>query len=219
MVGVGLILIATTVPATAFARPATSASAADYRSTLDTQDLGVDAAASPAIIRDDYTIVSKAQSVSSYAGSSASSYTNDPAGTVQWPFETGVRISSGFGVRHVANCSFCSTVHQGLDFNPGAGAPIHSIADGVVSLVENSGSGLGSHVVIDHVVNGQKVQSVYGHLRYGSILVAEGQRLTVGQVIGAVGSTGASTGPHLHLEIHLRGTPVDPFAWLRANAN
>jgi murein DD-endopeptidase MepM/ murein hydrolase activator NlpD len=119
----------------------------------------------------------------------------------------------------VAGCGFCSTNHQGLDFTPGSGYPINSIADGVVSLVEVSGGGLGNQVVVDHVVNGQKVQSVYGHMQYGSIKVAVGQSVTVGQVLGNVGSTGASTGAHLHLEIHLDGTPIDPFAWLQANAN
>lgn len=221
MLGVGLMLIATTVPATAFARPDSTllSSGMAAQSSLETQDLDVDATASPIVLRDDYTIVAKPKPGTSYAGSGSYSYTNDPNGTVQWPLPTGTRMSSGFGVRHVANCSFCSTVHQGLDFNPGAGAPISSIAGGVVSLAENASGGLGSHVIVDHVIDGKKVQSVYGHMRYGSILVARGQTVTVGQQLGSVGSTGASTGPHLHFEVHLGGVPVDPYAWLQANAN
>lgn len=54
---------------------------------------------------------------------------------------------------------------------------------------------------------------------YGSIRVAVGQTVTVGTEVGQVGSTGMSTGAYLHFEIHLNGTPVDPFAWLKANAN
>jgi murein DD-endopeptidase MepM/ murein hydrolase activator NlpD len=56
-------------------------------------------------------------------------------------------------------------------------------------------------------------------MRYGSVRVAEGQQVKVGDILGLVGNTGESTGPHLHLEIHLDGVPVDPFAWLKANAN
>ena len=145
-------------------------------------------------------------------------FTNNPDGTVQWPFPTGAPITSGFGGRQVAGCGFCSTYHEGLDFTPGAGVPIQSVADGVVSAVQVGGA-YGNHVEIEHLVNGQMVTSTYSHMQYGSIEVAEGQAVTVGQIIGAVGSTGASTGPHLHLEIHLDGTPVDPFAWLQANAN
>ena len=85
--------------------------------------------------------------------------------------------------------------------------------------VEVSNSGTGNHVVVDHAINGQRVQSVYAHMRYGSIRVAEGQQMKVGDILGLVGNTGESTGPHLHLEIHLDGVPVDPFAWLKANAN
>tara|TARA_R110002124_G_scaffold117983_4_gene275144 strand:+ start:16135 stop:16305 length:171 start_codon:yes stop_codon:yes gene_type:complete len=56
-------------------------------------------------------------------------------------------------------------------------------------------------------------------MQWGSPAVAVGQPVTVGQLVGRVGNTGASTGPHLHLEIHLDGKPVDPYAWLTTNAN
>ena len=79
--------------------------------------------------------------------------------------------------------------------------------------------GLGNHVVVDHVINGQKVQSVYGHMLDNSFQVTVGETVKVTQTLGLVGSTGESTGAHPHLEIHINGVPVDPFAWLKANAN
>lgn len=220
MSGVGLILIATTVPANAFVRPDSvqSSAVSTQAGAGKTQEMEVQSVAAPAISRDAYTVVPLARQVQAMYGSRVMSFTNNPNGTIQWPFIASP-ITSGFGSRRVAGCGFCSTNHKGLDFNPGAGTPIGSVADGVVSLVANDRGGLGSHVIVDHVINGQKVQSVYAHMTYGSITVATGQAVTVGQPLGTVGSTGASTGAHLHLEIHLDGTPVDPFSWLQANAN
>lgn len=228
MVGVGLILISTTVPANAFTHlqpdpadgSATVASSTTSASQSPSQELTVEGAtALPEVTRDGFSVVSRQQLIAAAGANSIMTYTNNPDGTIQWPFPTGAPITSGFGGRHVKGCGFCSTDHKGVDFTPGTGTPIHSIADGVVSKVELSSGGLGNHVTIDHVVNGQKVQSVYAHMLSGSVEVAVGQQVTVGQVVGAVGSTGASTGAHLHLEIHLDGVPVDPFAWLQANAN
>lgn len=142
-----------------------------------------------------------------------------PSPAVRWPFSGGSRISDTYGPR-VAPCSGCSTFHDGLDMTPGAGTPIGAIADGVVSSVTATDSGgLGVHVMIDHVVNGQRVTSTYGHMTVGSLAVGRGQTVTAGQKLGTVGSTGQSTGPHLHLEIHLGGvTAVDPYAWLTTHA-
>jgi murein DD-endopeptidase MepM/ murein hydrolase activator NlpD len=149
----------------------------------------------------------------------ADTFTNNPNGTIQWPFPIGVPISDYFGPRESPG-GIGSTDHKGVDFTPGQGTPIQSIADGVVSTVEPfDNSGLGVHVIVDHVINGQMVQSVYGHMIVGSITVTEGQVIKVAQVVGQVGSTGASTGAHLHLEIRPDGVAVDPYAWLKANAN
>jgi murein DD-endopeptidase MepM/ murein hydrolase activator NlpD len=172
-------------------------------------------AAAPA--RDAYTVVLPQQKVRTASVKGSFAYSNNVAGSIQWPFAVQVPISSGFGPRS-APCGGCSSMHEGVDFIPGAGVQIHAIADGVVSLVETGGA-YGYHVVIDHVVNGQKVQSLYAHMRAGSIAVALGQVVKVTDVVGEVGSTGEATGAHLHLEIHLNGVPVNPFAWLKANAN
>jgi len=135
---------------------------------------------------------------------------------VQWPIAPSSEVSSGFGWR-MAPCWGCSSDHQGVDFDPGYGTPIHVIADGVV-VASSIDGGLGQHVVVQHTVNGAMVQSVYGHMIFGSQTVNVGDTVTLGQVIGDVGSTGASTGPHLHFEIRPGGgAAVEPLAWLAKN--
>ncbi|WP_210505205.1 M23 family metallopeptidase [Naasia sp. SYSU D00057] len=138
---------------------------------------------------------------------------SDPRYPVQWPFEGPAWISDGFGPR-VPPCVRCSSFHRGTDFLPGDGAPVYAIADGVVRSVEGSG-GLGVHVVIGHTIDREPVTSTYAHLQVGSVPLAEGQVVKVGDFVGRVGSTGWSTGAHLHFELRLGGTEaVDAFAWL-----
>jgi murein DD-endopeptidase MepM/ murein hydrolase activator NlpD len=141
-------------------------------------------------------------------------------GLVLWPVSASTATSDSYGPR-VAPCAGCSTFHKGADLTPGVGSPIQVIADGVVSSVSASDDGgLGVHAVIDHVIDGQKVSSVYGHMIQGSLQLSEGQAVRAGQLVGNVGSTGQSTGPHLHFEILLGGTePTDPLAWLAVHAS
>ena len=134
---------------------------------------------------------------------------------VQWPVPSSTRMSSGFGPR---SCSGCSSYHQGIDLNPGNGFPVVAMADGVVIESEFSGA-LGAHVVVAHVIDGQIVQSQYGHLQGDSLAVAVGQQVTIGQQLGLVGSTGQSTGPHLHFGILLDGQIIDPEPWLHEHVN
>jgi len=136
---------------------------------------------------------------------------------VQWPIAPSSDVSSGFGWR-VAPCRWgCSSDHQGVDFDPGYGTEIHVIADGVV-VESSSDGGLGQHVIVQHEINGAMVQSVYGHMIFGSQTVSVGDTVVMGQVIGDVGSTGASTGPHLHFEIRPGGgAAIEPLAWLAKN--
>ncbi|WP_166789714.1 M23 family metallopeptidase [Cryobacterium fucosi] len=146
-------------------------------------------------------------------------FTNNPNGTIQWPFAVGVHIGDRFGPR---DCAGCSSNHGGQDFNPGLGAPIQSIADGVVSYSDDGEGTLGTHMIIDHMIDGKLVSSVYAHMFKGSMLFKTGDVVKVGQVIGKTGNTGMSTGPHLHLDIRLGGkdgTRVDPLVWLYANTN
>ena len=90
------------------------------------------------------------------------------------------------------------------------------VDDGVVTAVESTG-GLGNHVTIDHIVDGQLVTTTSAHMQSGSVMVSVGQAVRAGDQIGRVGNTGASTGPHLHFELRLGGTdPVDAYAWISA---
>ena len=216
------LLVATSLPANAFMTSAadvdqtsvTSVGAVQKMAAVDAKSV---AAAAPT--RDSYTVQTSRDRFRT-SNSTDWSYTNDPNGTIQWPFPVQVPIATGFGPRHVAGCGFCSTYHLGVDFDPGMGAPVGSIADGVVTdVVLDPRSALGNHVIIEHTINGQKIESVYGHMITGSVRVVVGQTVTVTQIVGQTGSTGNSTGAHLHLEIHVDGVPVDPFAWLKANAN
>jgi murein DD-endopeptidase MepM/ murein hydrolase activator NlpD len=218
MMFAGAMLVATSVPANAFFVDTDERTVAKKAAAAQTFVAG--AAAEDAATRDGYSVTEmKVAPVSEYASTSSSTFTNDVAGTVQWPFATGVPISSGFGARHVSNCGFCSTFHNGLDFVPGSGSPIQAIADGTVSAVTGPGGAFGNHVEIEHVIDGQKVTSTYSHMQTGSVQVSVGETVTVGQLVGKVGSTGNSTGAHLHFEIHLGGVPVDPYPWLTANTN
>lgn len=138
---------------------------------------------------------------------------NDPNSNIQWPFAVGVPMSYGFGMRS-------GQMHQGIDFTPGAGAPIQAIADGTVRVASEAGGAYGVHVIIDHMVDGQLVSSHYAHMEYGSMTVTPGQRVTVGTVLGRTGNTGRSFGAHTHFEILMNGTTaIDPMPWLREHTD
>ena len=98
--------------------------------------------------------------------------------------------------------------HEGLDFTANTGTPIRAAADGIVALAEVSG-GYGNMVKIEH---GAGLETRYGHA--SKLLVKAGERVVKGQIIAEVGSTGRSTGPHLHYEIRLNGEALDPRKYL-----
>lgn len=218
MLGVGAFLVATSVPANALmnaaAGPATSTSRIESQS-FGAVDKNVVAQTST---RDGYTVATLFDMARAATVPDKWTYTNDSTGTIQWPFPVQVPIAQGFGPK-TSSCFYCNAFHEGVDFDGGNGSPIGAISAGVVSNVTLGHSGLGNNVTIDHVINGQNVQSVYAHMMDGSVKVTVGQTVTVAQEVGQVGATGEATGPHLHLEIHLNGVPIDPFAWLKANAN
>lgn len=106
--------------------------------------------------------------------------------------------------------------HSGSDFAAADGTPIYAVADGVIVRAGYTDAG-GGVIVIEHTVQGQRVASMYVHMWSTGIHVAAGDTVTAGQHIGDVGSSGHSTGPHLHLEIHPGGDggdAVDADAWL-----
>jgi murein DD-endopeptidase MepM/ murein hydrolase activator NlpD len=114
------------------------------------------------------------------------------------------RVASGFGYR-IDPIYKTVKMHAGLDFSAPQGTPIYATADGVVKLAGFSGSGYGNHVVINH---GYGYETLYGHMV--RVKARRGQRVKRGEVVGYVGSTGKSTGPHLHYEVHKNGRKLDP---------
>jgi murein DD-endopeptidase MepM/ murein hydrolase activator NlpD len=123
-------------------------------------------------------------------------------GGMAQPIENG-RITSGFGMRFHPILGY-SRFHQGIDFGAVRGTPIRAVTDGIVAFAGRNG-GYGNHIRLKH--NGGLASS-YSHM--SNFAVGAGARVLQGQVIGYVGSTGMSTGPHLHFEVYRGGRPVSP---------
>ena len=140
------------------------------------------------------------------------------ADTIYWPLPEGTyTITSPFTMR-ISPVSGQLLAHEGIDMAAPLDTPITSVYGGVVEEVaENSRSG--AYVQIKHTKSdGTVFHSAYLHQYMNKIKVKVGDTVTAGQVIGAVGNNGWSTGPHLHFEIHdSSDTPVDPDAWMQAN--
>jgi murein DD-endopeptidase MepM/ murein hydrolase activator NlpD len=210
------LLVGVSVPANAFMSDAAQINTADV-TVLEGQSVAVSAnAAAATTTRAGFTVTSYAELLRARYGNRSYSYTVG-TGAVQWPFPYAVPISDGFGER-VAPCRGCSSFHRGTDFTPGAGTAIYAVAAGTVSYAEVSDRGFGNNIIIDHVVNGVKVQSMYAHMQMNSSPLQVGDVVNVGDYVGLVGETGTAIGAHLHLEIHINGVQVDPFAWLKTNA-
>jgi murein DD-endopeptidase MepM/ murein hydrolase activator NlpD len=200
----------------AHAATGTSSAVATLAPAVTTQDFAVTQVAVPSTSRDGFTVGGGVAATDPAAATATAGTTITFGGDVRSPFPGPVRMSSGFGYRS-APCAACSSLHQGLDFNPGMGAPIGAVAAGTVR-VSGVYFSYGQTVIIDHVVDGRKVSTLYGHLIPGSSPLRVGQRVEPGQFLGSVGSSGVSTGAHLHLEVLMDGTlPVDPAAWLVAH--
>ncbi|MBN2745651.1 MAG: M23 family metallopeptidase [Bacteroidales bacterium] len=114
------------------------------------------------------------------------------------------RIASGFGFRiHPVYKTW--RMHTGIDFTAPTGTPIYATGDGKVINPQSGFSGYGKTIVIDH---GFGYQTLYAHC--SKIIVKSGQKVKRGQIIGYVGNTGISTGPHVHYEVLKNGEPVNP---------
>lgn len=116
-------------------------------------------------------------------------------------------LTSRFGYRS-SPFSGKSVLHAGLDIAAAPGSPVYAPADGVVTFASYD-EGYGKLVSIDH---GYGVSTRFGHM--SQIYVQVGQRISKWDVLGAVGNTGRSTGPHLHYEVRINGTPVDPINYI-----
>ncbi|WP_146242593.1 M23 family metallopeptidase [Curtobacterium sp. MCPF17_047] len=119
--------------------------------------------------------------------------------------------SSPYGLR-VDPYTHVYTLHAGVDLAPACYSPIYAAASGTVTFAGNGG-GYGNEVILD---NGGGISTAYGHIVNGGIMVAAGQHVTAGQQIAQVGSTGWSTGCHLHFETRVNGAAVDPVPFMAA---
>jgi murein DD-endopeptidase MepM/ murein hydrolase activator NlpD len=120
-------------------------------------------------------------------------------------------ITDGFGPR-VAPCSGCSSYHEGADIGAGCRATIYAAHNGTVTFTGPYG-GYGNLVMID---NGGGISTRYGHIVNGGILVGYGQHVGAGEPIALVGSTGESTGCHLHFEVRSGGSAINPISFMAA---
>ena len=143
-------------------------------------------------------LTARIQAAQARSSSSQSSRPPSSAGFI-WP--TSGTLTSGFGWRW-------GRMHEGIDIAAPTGTPISAAASGTVIHAGWMG-GYGNLVVIDH---GNGLATAYGH--QSSIAVGSGTYVSQGQTIGYVGSTGHSTGPHLHFEVRVNGSPVDPLGYL-----
>lgn len=123
----------------------------------------------------------------------------------------GVRLSSDYGMRSHPVLGG-RRAHKGIDLAGPTGTPILATADGIVSRADWFSS-YGLYVSLEH---GGSLQTRYGHM--SRLNVAAGQRVRKGEIIGYVGSTGRSTGPHLHYEIRIAGVAVNPVPYLQAGS-
>jgi murein DD-endopeptidase MepM/ murein hydrolase activator NlpD len=127
------------------------------------------------------------------------------------------RMSTPYGVRRYYNGVFANDYyHRGLDFAGASGSTVVAPAAGRVVLVGTVSQGFKVHGNVVGVDHGQGVASIFMHL--SRISVKEGDLVQPGQKIGAVGSTGASTGPHLHWGLYVNGKSIDPMPWLNGTA-
>jgi murein DD-endopeptidase MepM/ murein hydrolase activator NlpD len=130
------------------------------------------------------------------------------------PFEAPLPgcVTSPFGSSRLHNGKPTGDFHAGVDQRGAAGSPIHPITPGIVKIVQKWNL-RGGTVAIDH---GQGVETIYLHM--SAFQAKAGQKVGTGDVIGYVGSTGRSTGPHLHWTIYVNGVPVNPGQWMNLEA-
>ncbi len=149
-------------------------------------------------------LIRENQSAMSY-GANPVKYTG---GVMAWPVPSSQRITSSYGYR-IHPVYGTKKFHSGIDIGAGYGVDIIAAADGTVTLSADNG-GYGKCLIINH---GSGISTLYGH--NSVLLVSKGQKVTKGQLIAKAGSTGVSTGPHLHFEVRVNGSTADPMQYLR----
>lgn len=131
------------------------------------------------------------------------------AGSYAWPCPSCYTITSNYGYRYLELYGY-TRLHAGTDIGAQYGAEVTAAAAGTVSIATHGSTGYGNYVMLAHADGSV---TLYGHM--SSLAVSAGQTVTQGQVIGYVGSTGNSTGPHLHFEVRINGSAVDPMQFFK----
>ncbi|MNP00268.1 Murein DD-endopeptidase MepM [compost metagenome] len=165
------------------------------------------------LVAEEAARVKAAKAAAAKRTSSSTSYTaatfSGSGGPLQMPVGS-ARISSGYGRRTHPVTGEQGKMHNGVDFAVPQGTSIYSAEAGTIILAEWY-SGYGYAVIVDH---GGGMWTLYGHIREGGISVKVGDRVSRGEKIAESGSTGRSTGPHLHFEVRINGSAVDPMPYL-----
>ncbi|MDH6237866.1 M23 family metallopeptidase [Cryobacterium sp. CG_9.6] len=209
MTAVGFLTVATALPAVAansamaatstssFATPPTSAD-----ESLATQSVTISASATKSPQRDGYTVTETPQFVA------PTSVTTNRLSSQGWTFPVVGGISSPYGARPNKPVSGVGDFHNGTDIAATCGKPVSAVTSGTVVQAGYLGS-YGNWVLIDH---GDGIQTGYAH--NSRVLVSKGQTVTAGEKIAVVGSTGASSGCHVHFETRINDTQVDPVSFM-----
>lgn len=131
------------------------------------------------------------------------------AGSYAWPCPSCYTITSNYGYRYLELYGY-TRLHAGTDIGAQYGAAVTAAASGTVTIASHGSTGYGNYVMIAHADGSA---TLYGHM--SSLAVTVGQSVSQGDTIGYVGSTGNSTGPHLHFEVRINGSPVDPMQYFK----
>ncbi|MEP6843024.1 MAG: M23 family metallopeptidase [Pseudolysinimonas sp.] len=206
-----LLAIGVSIPASAFGGATKTVAVSVAQEHGPIQDASVSSASVAALsARDGYTVIlPKPIYTAQDSGAGEPSVTGICAvpapGPVRWATDTSPQIGRGV-----------SASHHGQDLLIASGTPVHAVTDGVV-LVSGTDSTLGQYVVIQGVVAGHAVTSLYGHMQIGSQTVAAGQTVAMGDVIGLVGSSGSATTHLLYLRILQDGQLCDTITFIAGN--
>jgi murein DD-endopeptidase MepM/ murein hydrolase activator NlpD len=192
---VSALVVGVSIPAASLPGPAFVPTAAAAK-LVDAQVFSASDTPLAPVARDAFAVEQIVQQVA------VASYSSPTGLLAMWPASGGV--NDGFGYRDGGE------FHGGIDIMAGYGATIVAASPGTVVAVTFD-SGWGQYVEIDH---GGGISTLYSHMIEGSPMVSVGQGVNAGDPIGLVGSTGYATVPHLHFEVHVMGTRVDPMGWL-----
>ena len=171
--------------------------------------LDADAKAQEQVVAEKQKLADEAEAAyEQWVKQNASSGSGECAEGFIWPLPSAGRVTTEFGADQWVNGVF-SSGHKGIDIAIAGGTPIYAAHNGTVVATTGHWS-YGNVVMID---NGDGISTLYAHMQ-GPAIVGVDSTVTQGQVIGYVGSTGWSTGPHLHFEIHLNGATVNPMDYI-----